>query len=52
MLSELVVAPRLPPREPTTSEMRAWALAQGIDVSDRGRLSVEVVDPYHDAHGQ
>lgn len=36
----------VPPRPVSTSEIRAWALANGYDVSDRGRLPVEVVDAY------
>jgi ERCC4 domain/Lsr2 len=36
---------------PTSGDMRAWALARGLDVADRGRLSAEVVSAYHAAHG-
>lgn len=36
---------------PTTAELRAWARSKGIDVGDRGRLSPEVLDAWHAAHG-
>ena len=39
------------PREPTTAEVRAWALAEGLAVSDRGRLRPEVWDAYREALG-
>jgi hypothetical protein len=32
-------------------EVRAWARGHGIDVSDRGRLSVDVNRRYRQAHG-
>jgi hypothetical protein len=35
----------------TTSEIRAWAIAQGLPVSVRGRLKPEVVEAYTEAHG-
>lgn len=42
-LDDLLEAPPLPPREPTTAEIRAWAIEQGYAVSTRGgRLSAEV----------
>lgn len=56
----------LPPAEPSTdrtgrpkpaadggasvAEIRAWALASGMKVSDRGRLRPEVVAAYREAH--
>ena len=45
-------APRheLPDSEPTTAEVRAWARASGLDVSERGRLRPEVWTAYHRAH--
>jgi hypothetical protein len=46
---ELAVARPLEPREPTPAEIRSWAAAQGIPVSDRGRVSREVVDAYRAA---
>ena len=41
-LAELRPAGPVPPREPTVAEVRAWAVAAGLDVSDRGRLRPEV----------
>ncbi|MGH3340952.1 MAG: histone-like nucleoid-structuring protein Lsr2, partial [Propionibacteriaceae bacterium] len=35
----------------STSDIRAWALAQGHDVSSRGRVSAEVREAYEKAHG-
>ena len=32
------------------SAVRAWARAQGIKVSDRGRIPADVLARYHDAH--
>jgi hypothetical protein len=42
-------APAVPPA-PAAKEVRAWALAQGIDVSERGRVSADLVSRYHEAH--
>jgi len=33
-----------------TTEIRSWALANGMTVSDRGRLPGRVVAAYRDAH--
>ncbi|MGQ0574586.1 MAG: ERCC4 domain-containing protein [Pseudonocardia sp.] len=41
-------APSAP--EPATSEVRAWARANGIAVPDRGRLRPEVRQAWRDAH--
>jgi hypothetical protein len=38
------------PSEPTTAEVRRWAMANGHDVSDRGRLRPEVWSAYRSAH--
>ena len=46
----LAPAGELAPREPTTAEIRAWAVNAGLDVSDRGRLRPEVVAAFHTAH--
>jgi hypothetical protein len=35
----------------STSDIRAWAQAQGLDVSSRGRVSAEVREAYEKAHG-
>ena len=41
-----------PRAEPSTAEVRAWALAQGLPVSDRGRLRPEVRAAWRAAHDQ
>jgi ERCC4 domain len=46
---ELTAAGPVAPREPTTAEMRAWAVDAGFEVSDRGRLRPEVVAAFHAA---
>lgn len=38
------------PSSPTTAEIRAWALAQGLPVADRGRLRPEIIAAYRGAH--
>ncbi len=43
---DLPAAGPVPPAEPTTAEIRAWARANGYHVSDRGRLRPEVVEAY------
>jgi hypothetical protein len=40
----------LPPREPTTGEVRTWAVLEGLPVADRGRLRPEIWDAYRAAH--
>lgn len=49
-VAELVEAGPLPPREPTTAQVRAWALRVGLPVADRGRLRPEVRAAYDVAH--
>ncbi|MCB0995648.1 MAG: Lsr2 family protein [Acidimicrobiales bacterium] len=51
-LAEALPPPQhdLPEREPTTAEVRAWAVAAGHPVSDRGRLRPEIWDAYRVAH--
>jgi hypothetical protein len=46
------IASRLAAAEPraTTSDIREWAIARGLDVAPRGRLAAEVVSAYHAAH--
>ena len=46
---ELAPARPLAPADPTPAEVRAWALQQGIPVSDRGRVRREVVEAYRAA---
>jgi hypothetical protein len=50
-LDDLEPAGPVPPREPTTAEVRAWALAAGLPVSDRGRIRPEIWDAYRAAIG-
>lgn len=45
----LVSAPPLAPAPPTSAEVRAWAIGQGFEVSDRGRVPKQVVDAYLEA---
>lgn len=49
--AELPVAVPLPPAPPAPAEVRAWASADGLAVSDRGRLRPEITQAYLDAHG-
>ena len=54
-LGELVEAGPLPavptpPSGPSTAVVRAWAIAQGLDVSDRGRLRPEVWAAWEETH--
>ncbi len=46
---DLRTAPALAPREPTPAEVRAWAVEQGLAVSDRGRVRKELVEAYRAA---
>lgn len=48
--ADLPIAGAVPPAEPTTAEVRRWAIANGHAVSDRGRLRPEIWDAYHSAH--
>jgi hypothetical protein len=36
--------------QPSTSEIRAWAREQGLDVSERGRIPAAIVEQYEKAH--
>ncbi len=47
---ELPAAGPLRPAEPTVAVVRAWAMARGIPVSDRGRLRPEVWEAYRAEH--
>ena len=38
------------PSSSNTSDIRAWALSQGHEVSSRGRVSAEVREAYEKAH--
>ena len=39
------------PSSATTSDIRAWAQANGLDVSSRGRVSADVREAYEKANG-
>ena len=43
-------AARLPNDAPAARDIRAWAVAEGITISERGRVSAEVVRRYQEAH--
>lgn len=45
-LADLVPAGPVPDAEPSTAMVRAWAMAQGLSVSDRGRLRPEIWKAY------
>ncbi|MDP9418135.1 MAG: Lsr2 family protein [Actinomycetota bacterium] len=49
-VAELAAAGRLPAVRPSIATIRAWALAAGLPVSDRGRLRPEIVEAYDAAH--
>jgi hypothetical protein len=46
--NELSAAPQTP--RPTTRELREWARAKGLAVSDRGRLRPEIQQAWEEAH--
>jgi hypothetical protein len=48
--AELPDAGAVPAVEPTTAEVRRWAIENGHDVSDRGRLRPEIWDAFRNAH--
>jgi hypothetical protein len=49
-ISEHEAAGRGPRPTPSTGEVRAWARANGLTVSDRGRLRPEVYQAWHSAN--
>ena len=49
-MTDLPEAGAVQPAEPTTADVRRWALANGENVSDRGRLRPEIWDAYRNAH--
>ena len=51
-LRDLPTAGPVPAAEPTTSEVRAWALEAGFDVADRGRLRPEIWAAYREHHNR
>ena len=50
LTAELAPAADGPPLGPTSAEVRAWAVAAGVPVGDRGQLRAEVWDAYRQAH--
>ncbi|MEM4712378.1 MAG: ERCC4 domain-containing protein [Archaeoglobaceae archaeon] len=50
--AELPVAGVVPAAEPTTADVRRWAIDNGFAVADRGRLRPEVWAAYRIAHDQ
>ena len=48
--ADLPDAGAVPAVEPTTAEVRRWAIENGHDVSDRGRLRPEIWDAFRNAH--
>lgn len=47
---ELPLGGAVPQLEPTNAEMRAWAVAQGLEVAEKGRVKREVRDAFAAAH--
>jgi hypothetical protein len=47
--ADLPAAGPLAPAEPTTAEVRKWAINNGLDVADRGRLRPEIWVAYRSA---
>jgi hypothetical protein len=52
VVGELAPAGPLSPAPASPAEVRAWALAQGYDVSDRGRVPSRLVEAYRSARGE
>jgi hypothetical protein len=50
-VADLAPAPTLLPAPPSPAEVRAWAIAEGYDVSDRGRVPSRLVEAYRAARG-
>jgi ERCC4 domain len=51
LAAELPPAGPVPPPEPTTAEVRAWARQAGLDIADRGRLHPDVWEAYRHRGG-
>jgi hypothetical protein len=49
LVAELPAAGPVPPPEPTTAEVRAWARQRGLEVADRGRLPPDVWAAYRES---
>lgn len=50
LVERLPQAGPIPPPEPTTAEVRAWATAAGLPIKPRGKLAPEVWAAYRAAH--
>ena len=50
--ADLPAPPPLAPAEPTTAEIRRWALDQGLPVSAKGRVPGEIRRAYREAHAE
>jgi len=48
LVESLHPAGPVPAPEPTTAEVRAWALRHGYDVPDRGKLRPEIWEAFHE----
>ncbi len=51
VVASLSAAKPLAPAPPSPAEVRAWALAQGYAVSDRGRVPADLVEAFREARG-
>jgi hypothetical protein len=51
VVADLTPAPPLLPAPPSPAEVRAWALAEGYEVSDRGRVPSRLVEAFRAARG-
>jgi len=51
VVADLMPAPPLLPAPPSPAEVRAWAIAEGYDVSDRGRVPSRLVEAFRAARG-
>jgi ERCC4-type nuclease len=52
VVGNLAPARPLLPAPPTPAEVRAWAIAQGYDVSDRGRVPARLVEAFRSARDE
>ena len=50
LIADLPLAGPVPPPQPTTAEVRAWAQEHGLAVADRGRLPPDVWTAYREAN--
>jgi hypothetical protein len=50
-VAELAPAPFLAPGPPSPAEVRAWAIAHGYEVSDRGRVPGHLIEAFRAARG-